>query len=269
MTDYEMPTTKYEIRMTKYARRNTAGFTIIEVIGVLAVMATLMAVIAPSVMRTLDRAARDAEGKNLEAIGQGVELYIRNNFAWPSALTDLSPDFVPFGNTQLTQNGRGYPRYFFMHPDVSGFTNAAGLTSTQLADTRFLLISNVSSDVNPTITNAGEFNTWWNTDETATPDLKIFRGHVGDAFHLVGISTVGQEGSYRIHGTVTNAGNGGTLAMRATYHLVGTVVEFDEDFNFSVGNFAFGFTLTSDAGYQYDPNCTAGAKWHVLGTKCS
>ena len=257
------------MRTTKYERRHPAGFTIIEVIGVLAVMATLLAVIAPSVINSIDRAAREAEEKNLEAIGTGVDLYIRENFDWPNALTDLSPDFVPFGNTQLTQNARGYPRYFFMHPDVSGFNNATGLTSTQLADTRFLLISNVSADASPTITNAGEFNAWWDTDETPTPDLKIYRGHVGDLFHLVSISTVGPEGSYRIHGTATDSGTGGPLAMRATYHLVGTVVEFDESFNFTPGNFNFGFTLVGDAGYQFNPNCTAGSQWYVLGMGCS
>ena len=88
-------------------------------------------------------------------------------------------------------------------------------------------------------------------------------------FHLLSISAVGTHGSYRIHGTSTNAGNGGTLAMRATYHLGGTVVELDEDFSFSPGNFAFGFSLVSDAGYQFDPNCTVGTQWHVLGTGCS
>lgn len=261
--------TLHASRFTRYAARCAAGFTLIEVIGVLAVMATLMAIIAPTVLDQIDRAEQDAEARSLQSIGTGVELYLRQNFAWPANLAALSPDYVAIGNTQLTTNSRGYARYFFVHPTTSGYDNAVGLTSTTLSDARYLLISNVSSDAAPTITDATEFNTWWNTDTTTTPDLQIYRGHVASLFHLVSISAVGQEGSYRIHGTATNGGNGGTLAMRATYHLAGTVVEFDEDFNFSPGNFAFGFSLTSDVGYQFDPACTAGTQWHVLGTSCS
>ena len=262
----------YPIANRCFTRDNscaTAGFTLIEMIGVLAILATLTAIILPNVIDQIDRAEQAAEVQNLKAIGTGVELYLRRNFSWPGNLAALSPDYVPFGNVQLTTNSRGYPRYFFVHPTTSAFDNAVGLTSTTLSDARFLLISNVNADAAPTITDATEFNTWWNTDETTTPDLKIYRGHVASLFHLVSISAVGQEGSYRIHGTATNAGNGGTLAMRATYHLGGTVVEFDEDFNFSPGNFAFGFSLASDVGYQFDPSCTAGTQWHVLGTSCS
>lgn len=268
-TFFSSPFTRYEIRDARYASRSAAGFTLIEMIGVLAVMATLMAIIAPTVLDQIDRAEQDAEARSLQSIGTGVELYLRQNFAWPANLAALSPDYVAIGNTQLTTNSRGYARYFFVHPTTSGYDNAVGLTSATLSDARYLLISNVSSDAAPTITDATQFNTWWNTDTTTTPDLKIYRGHVASLFHLVSISAVGQEGSYRIHGTATNGGNGGTLAMRATYHLAGTVVEFDEDFNFSPGNFAFGFSLTSDVGYQFDPACTAGTQWHVLGTSCS
>jgi len=256
-------------RFTLHASRSAAGFTLIEVIGVLAVMATLMAIIAPTVLDQIDREEQKIEAKNLEAIGEGIELYLRRNFAWPANLAVLSPDYVPIGNAQLTTNGRGYARYFFVHPTTSAYDNAVGLTSTTLSNARYLLISNVSSDAAPTIADATQFNTWWNTDTTTTPDLMIHRGHVASLFHLVSISAVGTGGSYRIHGTATNAGNGGTLAMRATYHLPGTVIEFDEDFNFSPGNFAFGFSLTSDAGYQFDSTCAAGTKWHVLGTNCS
>ncbi len=256
-------------RFTLHASRCSPGFTLIEVIGVLAVMATLMAIVAPTVLDQIDRAAQAAEDRNLRVIAQGVEMYVREVHAWPANLAALSPHYVPFGNTQLAMNDRGYPRYFVVHPDTSAFSNAAGLAASSLPDMRFLLISNIRSDANPTITTAGEFDSWWNTDETATPELKIHRGHLGQVFHLLSISAVGSGGSYRIDGTATNAGSGGTLASRGTYHVVGTVVEFDENFNFSPGNVAFGFTLASDAGYQFDPGCSSGSQWHVLGMGCS
>lgn len=244
-----------------------AGFTMIEMIGVLAVLSIMVALITPNLIDQLDRAAQDLEEASLKTIGQGVESYLRANEAWPANLAALSPDFVPFGNTQLSTNDRGYTRYFFAHPDSSSFSNGTGLAQSALADMRFLLISNVNSDASPTINNSNQFDTWWNTDETSTPDLKIYRGHISQLFHLVSVSAVGTGGSYRIAGTSTSSG-GGTLSLYSQYHLVGTVVEFDESNNFSPGNIAFSFSLTADSGYQFNPNCSGGYQWTVLGQGC-
>ncbi len=256
-----------ERRATSDERRHAAGFTLIEVVGVLAVMATLMAIVAPTLIDQIDRAAEEAEAQSLTAIAQGVELYLRTNYTWPANLSALSPDYVPFGTAQLTVNARGFPRYFIVHPDTSSYVNATGLAQSALADARFLLISNISSDASPTINNAAQFNTWWNTDETTTPDLNIYRSHEGNLFHLVSISAMAAGGSYRIAGVTTNSG-GSTLSSVGNYHLAGTVVEFDEANNFSPGSLAFGLTLVADAGYQFDPSCPAGTMWHVLGSKC-
>jgi len=239
------------------------GFTLLEVIGVLAVMATLMAVIVPNFIRHLDDQARDTE----RAIAKGVDLYLRENFAWPASLANLSPDFVPIGSSQLATNGRGYQRYYVIHPNLAGFNNATGLSQSSLSDARFLLISDVSVDASPVIASATQFDTWWNTDETLTPDLKIYRGHVGNMFHLVSLSSVGDGGSYRVNGTATSSG-GARLASQGNYHLAGTAIEMDEADTFVPAGFEVGFTLTYDVGYQLDPTCSAGSQWHVLGDSC-
>jgi len=59
----------------------SSGFTLLEVIGVLAVIATLLSILIPNVIEQIDRAARDAEAQTLRAIGQGVEAYVRQNRA--------------------------------------------------------------------------------------------------------------------------------------------------------------------------------------------
>jgi len=268
MLNVKRETEKENTRDALHASRRPPGFTMIEVIGVLAVMATLMSIVAPTVLDQIDRAVQEAETQNLAAIAQGVEMYLRTNYTWPSNLSDLSPDYVPFGNTRITTNDRGYSRYLVVHPDTSGYVNATGLAQSALADARFLLISDLGQEANPNIgNNASKFDTWWNIDETPTPNLKIHRGHVGDLFHLMSISAVGSGGSYRLAGTETNSG-GSLLASVGNYHVAGTVVEFDENDPFSPSKFAFGITLVADAGYQFDPNCTAGTQWHVLGSHC-
>ena len=241
------------------------AFTLIELIGVLAIMAILGALIVPNVISRLDAATRDAEIQNLKAIARGVELSLRENRAWPPTLASLSPEYVPFGSAQITQNERGYPRYYFAHPTTSGFSNATGLAASDLPDTRFLLISDLSQDAAPTITNATEFNAWWNTDETSLPDLKIYRGHVGNWFHLVSLSAEGDGGSYQIDGTSTNSG-GGTLSWHSMYHLAGTPVGLDEADTY--GTPEIQFSLASDIGYVFDPDCDAGSQWNPLGRGC-
>ncbi len=242
------------------------GFTLIEMIGELAVISILSALIAPNVIRQLNAATQDAETQNLQAIGHGVELYMRELSVWPPALVNLSPDYVPYGNTQITNNDRGFPRYFVVHPTTVGYANDVGIAAAVVPDARFLLISDLSQDAAPAIVTPADFDAWWNTDETPTPDLKIYRVHVGSLFHLVSLSATGNGGSYRIDGTVTNSG-GGLLPSSSNYHLVGTNVELDEADPYAAPEIQF--ILALDAGYQFEPDCPAGAMWTTFGSGCS
>jgi len=134
-----------------------------------------------------------------------------------------------------------------------------------LAQVRFLLISNMSQDAAPTITNGAQFDVWWNTDETPTADLKIYRGQEGSLFHLLSLSADGAGGSYQIDGASTNSG-GGILGLHDKYHLMGTEVKLDEADPFATPEIQF--VLTQEAGYHFDPDCTAGTRWRVISSGC-
>jgi hypothetical protein len=148
---------------------------------------------------------------------------------------------------------------------MSGFTNATGLLTTSLADARFILITHLAQNVNPSIVTDADFETWWNTDETGTPDLKIHRGHVGQLFHLLSLSADGAGGSYAVDGIPTDSG-GGTLVPHIRYHLTGTTIGLDEANTFSVPETQF--TMTAEAGFQFDPDCAAGSKWRIISSGC-
>lgn len=256
------------VLLTPYPSRlsASAGFTLVELIGVLAILAILASFITPNVINQLRSARRDAEDRQLTNIAQGIELYIRQTRSMPANLAALSPDYVAISLGQLTNNANGFLRYLFIQPNISGYTNTTGLTLATLADSRFLLITDLNQNANPTITTDAEFETWWNTDETGTPDLKIARGHVGHLFHLLSLSADGAGGSYRVDGgSAVNAG-AGTLASRVSYHITGTRVELDEAPTF--GTAETRFTLTTDAGYQFDPDCTSGSQWRVISSGC-
>jgi prepilin-type N-terminal cleavage/methylation domain-containing protein len=246
---------------------SSPGFTLVELIGVMAILAILASFITPNVINQLQNARRDAEDQQLANIAQGIELYLRQTRSFPANLAVLSPDYVPVSSGQLTNNANGFLRYYFIQPNISVYTNAAGLDPDTLADSRVLLITDLNQNANPTIITDTDFETWWNTDETGTPDLKIHRGHVGHLFHLLSLSADGIGGSYAIDGAPINA-SGGTLALHTRYHLTGTTVELDEADPFVIGGAETQFTMTGEAGYQFDPDCASGSQWRVISSGC-
>ncbi len=246
--------------------RSSQGFTLVELVGVLAIVAILASFIAPNVINQMRSARRDAEDQQLANIAQGIELYIRQTRSFPANLPVLSPDYVSAASGQLTNNANGFLRYFFVQPNISGYTNEAGLAPTALADSRVLLITNLTQNANPNITTDAEFETWWNTDETGTPDLKIHRGHFSHLFHLLSLSTDGAGGSYAIDGGTPINSGGGTLAAHTGYHITGTTVALDEaDIFFTAEK---QFVMTAEAGYQFDPDCPSGSQWRVISSGC-
>ena len=141
-----------------------------------------------------------------------------------------------------------------------------GLAPNMLTSARFLLITDLTQDANPSITTEGEFETWWNTDETGTPDLKTHRGHVSRLFHFLSLSADGDGGSYAIDGETPIDSGGGTLASHIRYHMTGTTVALDEANTFSTAETQF--TMTGEAGYQFDPDCSSGSQWRVISSGC-
>ncbi len=234
------------------------GFTLIELIGVLAVMAILASFIVPNLIGRLDSAARDAEAQNLQTSGQGVELFVRQSRTLPPNLAALSPDYVPFGIAQLTTNPRNWPRYLVVHPGLAGFANGVGLAAASLGNARVLVISSLVADAAPVITTAAQFDTWWNTNDSLNVDLKIYRGNLGGLFRQVAVNAVGAGGSYQVDSTQTNSG-GGALPAHGAYHLIGTTVGLDEAGTYAVPEVLL--TLTADSGYNFDAARPVGSKW--------
>ena len=227
------------------------------IIGVIVIMAT---VIVPNMVTSLDHESAETEEQLLKAIGKGSETYLRSTHTWAPSLGSHSPEYTPLDAAKLTQNERLFPRYYAVHPSMSSFSNGAGLTESSLANARMLLISNLAADAAPTITNATEFETWWTTDETATPGLHMYRGNLASLFHKVTLNPLGAGGSYQIGGTATSSG-GGSLASYSRYHLAGTVLGFDEGNTYGFPEVQF--TLTTNVALQYNPDCPTGSRWQI------
>ncbi len=245
-------------RATSNERQFSGGFTLLALVGILAIMTIVASVLLPNMVTLQNQQATNAERVNLKGIAQGSDLYLRRNLAWPPNLAAHSPEYVTLDSAQLLQNPRGYLRYFQIHPDTVGFSNQTGLASSDLPNARFLLISDLTQDAAPIITNATEFDTWWGT--ATTPDLYIYKGNMAHLFHEVNLSGAGDGGSYQIDSATTNSG-GATLSNYTRYHVRGTVVALDESPTF--GSPELQFTLTTNVSYVFVPCYPIGEKWKV------
>ena len=234
------------------------GFALLPLIGVLALLTITIAMIGPNLIEVISQAAKDTESQHLEDIQEGIKTYLRKNLAWPPTLAALSPEYSVFSGTQLTQNDRGYPRYYFVHPGLSGFANSTGIAALEVEDARVLLISDTSTDAAPTITNAAQFENWWGTSET--PDLHVHKDHIGTLFHQLSLSAAGNGGSFQIDGVSTNS-NGGTLAAHIRHHLKGTIIGLDEADTY--GTPEIQFALTEKVMYTFVPCLPVGSRWTI------
>lgn len=88
------------------------GFTLIELIGVLAIIAIIASVLAPNMVRSLDRAAVRAEDETLARLGEQLVLHLRDKRAVPSEATwgvDLAA-YSDIAVVDIRTNKRANPR---------------------------------------------------------------------------------------------------------------------------------------------------------------
>jgi len=75
-------------------RRSTSGFTIVELLVVIVVIAILVALTLPNLFG-LQRRARDDDRKNdLKNVQSALETYYSDNQAYPPATSALTPDYM-------------------------------------------------------------------------------------------------------------------------------------------------------------------------------
>ena len=181
------------------------GFTLIEMIGVLAVMAILASVIAPKVIRQIQRARQDAEDEVLSRLAGSFEDYVLENRiippsgsgtgAWSTGIATQA-DLAPI---DIYQNDMGCTRRYWFDPstDLNGLDSAEynqntvaiaslsgytiGSTASPPVNPRAMIISDVtpgcSSNIN-TPTSAADFASTWNQSSPALSEgetIKIQR----------------------------------------------------------------------------------------------
>ena len=148
---------------------------------------------------------------------------------------------------------------------LAGFQISNGLPAGELVNARFLLLSDHAEDANPTITTSTEFDTWWNFDESSTPNLLFHMENIGNLFYFLSITPKGNGGSFSIHNQLTHS-NGGLLPTHGGYHLTGTQFGLDEDNIYSAPDILF--AMTTHIAYWFDPQCVVNKRWNPLAPPC-
>src|SRR5439155_6277126 len=115
---------EFGFRISDFRRRN--GWTLIETIAVLAVIAILVAVLVPRVIKRVDRAAWTKETADLNAIGDAFTLSVLRTKTIPSHTTWASAvaSQMSLPVSAISTNARRYARAFYIDQnlDINGST---------------------------------------------------------------------------------------------------------------------------------------------------
>ncbi len=174
------------------AARRARAFSLIEVIGVLAVIMILAVAVTPSLLAVLDKANKDNEALALQQIAAGLQGYITGtNFANGTSYTRAIPDtngwmsavagelgwLVANVSTNVPGNLRTYIRDPLLSiGGVRGLPytqTVAGAAILSITNARVLILSPMNSS--PAINSAADFSNVWNSADTVYPNTKIQR----------------------------------------------------------------------------------------------
>lgn len=146
---------------------NQAGFTLLEMIGVLAIMSILAATLAPNAIQAIDQAAVRAEHQNLETLGSYLKLYTKENGALPTPANwdDALLSYADASLADIQTNKRGRARAYFADPAATPAP-------------RVIILSSMRNELAlPTsLSTASRFDDVWNTADGSIPPTSTWGG---------------------------------------------------------------------------------------------
>lgn len=191
----------------------TRGATLVEVIGVLSIIAILGAVVTPAVSQRMRQAEQEAEANTMASIAKALEKTIFERKTLPG--TNDWVDWIALELDQpferLANNRSGHPRRLLYHPGsalipggVGRTQTASGFPNVSPGVDRILIVSTLGKAFPAGLDLRAEetFEAFWNTEPHEVPegwpaeggqdpdDLRIARLDLGELLHRVVINNL-------------------------------------------------------------------------------
>ncbi len=223
-------------------KTKTAGFSLLEMIGVMAVMAIMAGALAPSVFQMMEAGYETAEAESMESIGDNFERYVLRSKTIPaeSDWVEEVADFAGMVPTRLSHNDKNYARKIYYSPKFftnkkktfAGFAQDTGL-DVEPYSPRILIVSSLEGEVTANLNNQNRFDAVW--DQTSKAKIKesksVLIQRVNLAPHFVRTvlsnSSTNQVG-YSVEGGgegSVSAGTGASDGQRTVYLIADSLLK--------------------------------------------
>jgi type II secretory pathway pseudopilin PulG len=260
-------------KVEKPFARGLAGISLIEIVGVLAVIAVFAAALIPVAVRRTDKAVLAKEVAYLGSISNALVLQLQRSNSIPNetSWTSVLANWTMRSSFQLATNDRKFARLFFY--DGSGwlqgnvpFTQTSSGIATVPTNLRIAIVSTIAKalpNVNGSL-SAANFNSIWNDLPYKTPSYLTAQGWTGNSYDLAiqrvtldalfhHLILINRDASTLPAFSINSTNSAATVSVpnnatgRNSYYMDGTVV------GLWVGNVLTNrFVLTGDISFAFD-----------------
>ena len=183
---------KWLARRSENQLARHSGWTLIETIAVLAIIAILAAIVAPTIIRRVDRAAWTKETADLNSISDSFTLSILRTKTIPDAggWAKAVAGQMSLPVSSITTNSRRYARAFLIDPDLRIGTNVNSVLpfgpqtidgALKPVSARVMIVSSLAASlpIASGVPSTADFNNIWNAAENTVPAGTPFAGWAG------------------------------------------------------------------------------------------
>ena len=227
-------------------RRQSQGFSLLEMIGVMAVMAILAGALAPAIFQMIDDGYQTAEIQSMETLRTALEDAIRSNKEIPSAKdsdwTTAVADFAGFAPSRVLYNDKNFKRRLYVDPKFfskknkafKGYVQNQGLASKPHSP-RMMLVSNLEGNIKTKLNNNKQFSAVWEQTKKAkikeSKTLIIERINLAPLFKRVVLSnSFSSQTGFELEGGKEGAiaaASGGSDGSRTLYVIAATRIDLN------------------------------------------